>query len=99
MDVINMSLGSPFGTADDASAAASTNVAKAGMIVVSSAGNSGLNQYITGSPASGTGPISIGANDAHAGFPGAPMAISTGRTITEPKPKRATCPNGTGPSD
>src|SRR6266446_9233947 len=41
MDVINMSLGSPFGTANDASAVASTNVAKAGMIVVSSAGNSG----------------------------------------------------------
>ena len=36
MDVINMSLGSPFGTADDPSAVASTNAAKAGVIVVAS---------------------------------------------------------------
>ena len=48
MDVINMSLGSPFGTADDPSAVASTNAAKAGVIVVTSAGNSGPNQYIIG---------------------------------------------------
>src|SRR2546428_1843467 len=77
MDVINMSLGSPFGTADDASAVASTNVAKAGMIVVASAGNNGANQYITGSPSTGTGAISVAANDAHASFPGATMLIST----------------------
>ena len=51
MDVINMSLGSSFGTADDPSAVASTNAAKSGVIVVTSAGNSGPNQYITGSPA------------------------------------------------
>ena len=43
-----MSLGSPFGTADDASAVASTNVAKAGVIVVASSGNNGANQYIDG---------------------------------------------------
>ena len=42
MDVINMSLGSPFGTADDASAMASTNAAKAGVVVVAAAGNNGL---------------------------------------------------------
>src|SRR5207245_2072071 len=77
MDVINMSLGSPFGTADDASAVASTNVAKTGRIGVASAGNSGPNQYITGSPASGTGTISIAANDAHSSFPGATMVFST----------------------
>src|SRR5207237_10480675 len=59
MDVINMSLGSPFGTADDASAVGSTNVAKAGMIVASSSGASAPEQGITGSPGSGTGPLSI----------------------------------------
>src|SRR5438067_2176756 len=94
MDVINMSLGSPFGTANDASAVASTNVAKAGMIVVSSAGNSGANQYITGSPASGTGTISIAANDAHASFPGATMAISTDGTITAHNDNGASVMNG-----
>ena len=38
-----MSLGSSFGTTDDPSAVASTNAAKAGVIVVTSAGNSGPN--------------------------------------------------------
>jgi subtilisin family serine protease len=51
MDVINMSLGSSFGTNDDPSAVATTNAAKAGVVVVTSAGNSGPSQYITGSPA------------------------------------------------
>ena len=55
MDVINMSLGSSFGTNDDPSAVASTNAAKAGVIVVTSAGNSGPSQYITGSPGHGRG--------------------------------------------
>ena len=41
MDVINMSLGSPFGRSDDPSAEASTNAAGAGVIVVASAGNEG----------------------------------------------------------
>src|SRR6266404_1477359 len=95
MDVINMSLGSPFGTADDASAVASTNVAKAGMIVVSSAGNNGANQYITGSPATGTGAISVAANDANTGFPGATMAISSDGTITAQNSNGASFTNGT----
>src|SRR6266446_6538519 len=96
MDVINMSLGSPFGTADDASAVASTNVAKAGMIVVASAGNNGANQYITGSPASGTGTISVAANDAHASFPGATMAISSPvGTITAQNSNGASFTDGT----
>src|SRR6185369_8513030 len=34
MDVINMSLGSAFGASDDPSAEASTNAAKAGVVVV-----------------------------------------------------------------
>jgi minor extracellular serine protease Vpr len=71
MDVINMSLGAPFGTADDPSAAASTNAAKAGVVVVASAGNSGANQYLTGSPATGDGAISVAASDPTPSFPGA----------------------------
>jgi len=95
MDVINMSLGSPFGTADDASAVASTNVAKAGMIVVASAGNNGTNQYLTGSPSTGTGAISVAANDAHAGFPAATMVISTDGTITAQNSNGAAFTDGT----
>ena len=63
MDVINMSLGSSFGTKDDPSAVASTNAAKAGVIVVTSAGNSGPSQYITGSPGTAEGAIATAAID------------------------------------
>ena len=63
MDVINMSLGSPFGTNDDPSAVATTNAAKAGVVVVTSAGNSGPSQYIIGSPGTADGAIATAAND------------------------------------
>ena len=75
MDVINMSLGSSFGSKDDPSAEASTNAAKAGIVVVASAGNSGANQYITGSPASGEGAISVAANDPSPGNPGVTITL------------------------
>ena len=78
MDVINMSLGSPFGASDDPSAEASTNAAKAGVVVVAAAGNNGPNQYITSSPASGDGAISVAANDSTASFPAATIATSLG---------------------
>src|SRR5256885_4148721 len=63
MDVVNMSLGAAFGTADTPDAVASTNAAKAGIIVIASAGNSGGNPYIVGSPSTGEGAISVAAND------------------------------------
>jgi minor extracellular serine protease Vpr len=81
MDVINMSLGSSFGTSDDPSAEAATNAAKAGVIVVASAGNSGANQYLTGSPATADGAISVAANDPVAGAPGAKMTLPSGSPI------------------
>ena len=80
MDVINMSLGSPFGSKDDPSAVASTNAAKAGVIVVASAGNSGFSPYITGSPATAEGAVSVAANDPYPNFPGATLTF-TGTTI------------------
>lgn len=95
MDVINMSLGSVFGDADDASAVASTNAAKAGMIVVASAGNNGANQYITGAPAAGTRAISVAANDSTPSFPAFSMALSTGPVLTVLNSNAATVPNGT----
>ena len=81
MDVINMSLGSSFGTADDPSAVASTNAAKSGVIVVTSAGNSGPNQYITGSPGTADGALSTAANDSSPDFPGAAITLSNGVTM------------------
>jgi subtilisin family serine protease len=81
MDVINMSLGSSFGSTDDPSAVASTNAAKAGVIVVASAGNSGPNQYIAGSPANADGALSTAANDSTPEFPGAGITLSNGVTM------------------
>ena len=80
MDVINMSLGSSFGSKDSPDAQAATNAAEAGVVVIASAGNSGTNQYITGSPASADGAISVAASDPTPSFPGATLALSTGGT-------------------
>ena len=81
-DVINMSLGSPFGRTDEPSAAASDNAALAGVVVVTSAGNSGPNGYIVGAPSVANRAISVAAVDASgATFPGANIALNTGKTI------------------
>src|SRR5205823_4255703 len=63
MQVVNMSLGSPFGTDQSTDAEASTNVEKAGMIVVASAGNSASRPYIVGAPSTGERTISVAAFD------------------------------------
>jgi subtilisin family serine protease len=62
-DVINMSLGSPLGRRDDPSAIAANNAAAAGIVVVTSAGNSGPNAFITGSPGVASRVLSTAAID------------------------------------
>jgi subtilisin family serine protease len=59
LDVINMSLGSSYGSEFDTSAMASNNAAMAGIIVVASAGNSSDFAYITGAPAVARYAISV----------------------------------------
>lgn len=61
--VINMSLGSPFGTEDpeDPDVEAANNAVDAGIIVVASAGNSGDTTYITGSPGVADKVLSVAA--------------------------------------
>jgi len=81
MDVINMSLGSPYGGTDDPDAVASNNAAKAGVIVVASAGNDGPNPYMTGTPGTASSVLSVAANDPTASFPGANVALSTGTNL------------------
>ena len=78
MDVINMSLGSPFGTADAPESVATDNAVKDGVIVVASAGNSGPTPYLVGSPSTANGAISVAANDPTAAFPGAHLQLGTG---------------------
>jgi len=52
VDVINMSIGSPYGQIEDDTAGASANAVRMGVVVVASAGNSGDKPYVTGSPGS-----------------------------------------------
>ena len=75
MDVVNMSLGSSFGRADDPDAVAAANAVGAGVVVVASSGNAGHNPYLTGSPGTGDGVISVSAVDSAEGFPGATITV------------------------
>ncbi|HEU4328092.1 MAG TPA: S8 family serine peptidase [Roseiflexaceae bacterium] len=62
LDVINMSLGSAYGSPDDPSAQASENAAAAGVIVVASAGNSSDLYYISGSPGSSARTLTVASS-------------------------------------
>jgi len=66
MDVISMSLGSPYGVTGTADAIASDNASKAGIIVVTAAGNNGPAPYITGDPGTASHAISVAAMNARA---------------------------------
>jgi len=68
MDVVNMSLGSARGRADDASALATQAAVDAGIIVVASAGNSGDSYYVVGSPSVADGAISVASSQDSASF-------------------------------
>ncbi|MGZ6141796.1 MAG: S8 family serine peptidase [Myxococcales bacterium] len=83
MQVVNMSLGSPFGSAGDADAEASENAAKAGIIVVAAAGNEGAGNYITGSPAAGDKVISVAAMDSNdpKSYPGVNLSLANGAKV------------------
>ena len=82
IDVVNMSLGAPFGRADNPDSVATDVLVASGVTVVASAGNSGPNAYITGSPAAATRAISVAAEDTLATFPGAIVDLATGPDIT-----------------
>ncbi|MGZ4382105.1 MAG: S8 family serine peptidase [Gaiellaceae bacterium] len=94
MDVINLSLGSPFGSANDPAAEAASNAAKAGVIVVASTGNEASSPYITTSPGTGTGAISVAANDPTQANAGANLALSTGATLQAINANGATFSDG-----
>ena len=82
VDVVNMSLGSPFGRNDAPDAVASNTLAENGIVVVASAGNEGAGGYINGSPGAASRVLSVAALDASGpSFPGATIALSTGKSI------------------
>jgi subtilisin family serine protease len=59
VDVMNLSIGSPYGQVEDDISLAFTNATRAGIVVVASAGNSGDRPYITGSGATSPDAISV----------------------------------------
>jgi len=62
LDVLNLSLGSDFGSNGDPSAEASNVAARIGIIVVASAGNSGDTYYATSAPGAATWAISTASS-------------------------------------
>ena len=80
MDVINLSLGTPFGKATDPDAVAVSNAVAAGTVVIAASGNSGSRPYLTGSPGTGAGAVSVAASDALENYPGAQFTVDD-RTI------------------
>src|SRR5882724_9680013 len=76
LDVINMSLGSAFGTVSNTSAAASENAALAGVIVVASAGNDGDTFFIHGAPAVSGRTLSVAASS-DSGNPGVALTVNS----------------------
>jgi subtilisin family serine protease len=77
MDVVNMSLGSPFGTKDGPEQDSITAASEAGTLIVASAGNSGPSPYINGSPGSADHALSVAAIDGgYANFPAATLDFS-----------------------
>ena len=94
-DVINMSLGSPFGRNDEPDAVAANNAAEAGVSVIASAGNSGPGAYITGSPAAADRVVSVAAIDAgFAQFPGVNINLPGGGSIPAINANGAPIPTG-----
>jgi minor extracellular serine protease Vpr len=95
-DVVNMSLGSPFGRDDEPSTVASNTLAENGVVVVAAAGNAGPGAYITDAPGVASRAISAAALDASgATFPGATAALSTGKSITMINANGASFTSGT----
>ena len=70
-NVINLSLGSPYGIKGGAEQAAINAAEKAGVTVVIAAGNEGDKPFLVGSPSTEDGAISVAALDDRASYPGA----------------------------
>lgn len=78
VDVLNISLGTPFGGDDDPDAIAVNNAVRAGVVVVASVGDFGDTFYAVNSPASARLAIAVGASTA-AGAPVADAASFSSR--------------------
>jgi subtilisin family serine protease len=85
MNVINLSLGAPFGSLgspfggpDSPDAVAADNAAQAGVVVVAAGGNSGSAAYTASTPGVASRAIEVAAVDAVPSLPGAIIGIGSG---------------------
>lgn len=62
LDIVNLSLGSDWGSNDDPDAVAANNAARLGILVVAAAGNAGDTTFIVSSPASATAALAVAAS-------------------------------------
>lgn len=81
-NVINLSLGSPYGIKGGAEQAAINAAEKAGVTVVIAAGNEGDKPFLVGSPSTEDGAISVAALNDRASYPGARLEITGFGTVT-----------------
>jgi minor extracellular serine protease Vpr len=85
MNVINLSLGTPFGAQgypfggpESPDAVAVDNAVRAGIVVVAAAGNAGSVAYTASTPGVASGAIAVAAVDAIPSLPGAVIGIGSG---------------------
>ena len=76
-NVINLSLGSPYGIKGGAEQAAINAAEKAGVTVVIAAGNDGDQPFLVASPSTEDGAISVAALDDRASYPGAKLTFGS----------------------
>ncbi|MEO0063838.1 MAG: hypothetical protein RLZZ377_262 [Chloroflexota bacterium] len=81
-NVINLSLGSPYGIKGGAEQAAINAAEKAGVTVVVAAGNDGAQPFLVGSPSTEDGAISVAALNDRATYPAATVGYQFGGLST-----------------
>jgi uncharacterized repeat protein (TIGR01451 family) len=96
LDVINMSLGSPFGSLSDTSSQAADAAALAGVIVASAQGNSGDTYYISGSPGVAERGLAVAAS-VDSGVPGVSLKVNAPPSVAGDYPAAAAGFGGSTP--
>jgi uncharacterized repeat protein (TIGR01451 family) len=96
LDVINMSLGSPFGSLADTSAQAADAAALAGVIVASAQGNNGDTYFISGSPGVAERGLAVAAS-VDSGIPGVLLQVNAPPSLAGNYPAAAAGFGGSTP--
>jgi subtilisin family serine protease len=97
LDVVNMSLGSSYGSVQDPDSIATNNAVEAGVAVIASAGNSGDTYEITGSPGNAVKALSVAASEDNGQIVDGFRATIGGRAATYPNLRSEAYPWATGP--